>query len=183
MEIKSSNPVVLNAMMSFREAVRNAQKIVIAPSPTADTRSADHPVTTEELTKSTAQHIEDVRRGMDYVAKLCREAGKDHDWTKLRYMPSFFEQFSRAQETGVWGNGWYDKIHTIQERHHLNDRVPKDVNLIDVLEHIVDCVMAGKGRAGEFKPDLLGAGVLERAYMNTQKLISDAVVVEEKENT
>lgn len=176
--IASDNPVVANAMIAHGGAVRNAQKIVICPSPSADTRSADRLVTTEELTASTEQHIDDVRRGMEYVAKLCREAGKDHDWTKLRYMPSFYEQFSRAQKTGVWGNGWYDKIHTIQERHHLNDRVPKDVNLIDVLEHIVDCVMAGKARAGEFKPDLLGAGVLERAYMNTQKMISDAVVVD-----
>ena len=181
--IASANPVVANAILAHCRMVKNAQKIIIHPSPTADTRSADHPATIEELKKSTEQHIDDVRRGMDFVAKLCRDAGKDHDWTKLRYMPSFFEQFSTAQETGVWGNGWYDKIHTIQERHHLNDRVPKDVNLIDVLEHIVDCVMGGKGRAGVFKPDLLGAGILERAYMNTQKLISDTVVVEaEKEN-
>jgi hypothetical protein len=51
------------------------------------------------------------------------------------------------------------------------------VNLLDVLEHIVDCVMAGKARKGEFTPDVLGAGILERAYANTQKMMSDAVRV------
>ena len=178
MNIQSTNPTVLNAVLTRERTALNAKAaITINPSPTADTRTADHECTVEELKASTERHIEDVKKGMAYVAKLIRKAGDDHDWTKLRYLPSFYEQFHQAQQTGVWGNGWYDRIHTRQERHHLNDRVPSNVNLIDVLEHIVDCVMAGKARAGEFKADLLGAGVLERAYMNTQKLIADAVEV------
>jgi hypothetical protein len=122
-------------------------------------------------------HIDDVRKGMEYLAVLLRECGKRHDWTKLQHFDSFYRQFNDAQKSGCWGNGWYDKIHCVQERHHINDVCPEDVTLIDVLEHIVDCVMAGKARSGEFKQDVLGAGVLERAYANTQKVISDAVSV------
>lgn len=158
-------------------AARNAV-LTVRPSPSADTRSADHIVTEDELRKSTEMHIGDVRRGMDWLAGLLREAGKHHDWTKLRYFPSFYRQFSEAQKTGCWGNGWYDRIHTVKERHHVEDGCPEDVTLLDVLEHIVDCVMAGKARAGEYKPDVLGAGILERAYANTQRMISDAVRVQ-----
>ena len=172
----SSNPIVANAMRATRKTVRNAA-VVISPSPSADTRSADHHVTEDELRKSTEIHIDDVRRGMEWIAGLLREAGERHDWTKLRYFPSFYRQFSEAQKSGCWGNGWYDRIHTVKERHHLEDGCPDDVTLIDVLEHIVDCVMAGKARKGEYRPDVLGAGLLERAYANTQKMISGAVRV------
>ena len=176
--MKSTNDVVSNALQSTGNApVRKCTQIVVEPSPTADTRTADHVVSLDELRKSTEMHIGDVKRGMFYLASLLREAGENHDWTKLRYLPSFYAQFSEAQKTGLWGNGWYDKIHVKRERHHLEDGCHEDVNLIDVLEHIVDCVMAGMARKGEYRPDVLGAGILERAYANTQKMMSDAVRV------
>ena len=59
-----------------------------------------------------------------------------------------------------------------------------DVNLIDVLEMIVDCVMSGKGRSGHETPQYLklrDPTVLERAYWNTVKLLDDEVVIEREE--
>lgn len=177
--MESKNQTVLNAMRATGKApVRNAV-IEVRPSPTADTRTADHEVTQDELRESTEMHIGDVKRGMDWLADALRERGERHDWTKLRFFPSFYRQFSDAQKTGCWGNGWYDDIHVKRERHHLEDGCPEDVNLVDVLEHIVDCVMAGKARKGEFTPDILGAGILERAYANTEKMMADAVRVVE----
>lgn len=171
------NPIVANALRADRKASRNAA-IVIKPSPSADTRSADHLVTEDELRRSTEMHIDDVRRGMEYVADLLRERGARHDWTKLRYFPSFYRQFTDAQRTGCWGNGWYDRIHCVKERHHLEEHgCPEDVNLLDVIEHIVDGVMAGKARSGSYRQDLLGSGILERAYANTQRLLDGAVRV------
>lgn len=169
----SSNPVVANALKA-----RNSAVITIRQSPSADTRTADHVVTEGELMESTKMHIGDVRRGMEWLAKLLRERGRRHDWTKVEYFPSFYRQFSEAQNSGCWGNGWYDRIHIKRERHHIEDGAHSDINLLDVLEHIVDGVMAGKARSGEFRADVLGAGLLERAYANTQKMISDAVAVE-----
>jgi len=174
----SSNPTVANAVRASRKAVCNAE-IVIRPSPSADTRSADHAVTEDELRRSTEMHIDDVRRGMEWLADALRDRGERHDWTKLRYFTSFYRQFSDAQKTGCWGNGWYDRIHCAKERHHVEDACPEDVNLIDILEHIVDGVMAGKARSGVYRQDVLGAGILERAYANTQKIVSDAVSVGE----
>ena len=174
--MSTSSSIVANALRANRKAVRNAA-IVIQPSPSADTRSADHIISEDELRRSTEMHIDDVRRGMEYLAKALRERGKSHDWTKLRHFPSFYKQFSEAQKSGCWGNGWYDRIHCKMERHHIEDSCPEDVTLIDILEHIVDGVMAGKARSGEYRQDVLGSGVLERAYANTQRLMCDAVRV------
>ena len=177
--MKSTNKVIANAVAANTKLAKNSATIVIKPSPSADTRSADHDVTIEELKASTEMHIDDVRRGLEFLGRLLKERGERHDWTKLQYLPSFFKQFSEAQKTGCWGNGWYDRIHCKQERHHVEDACPQDVNLLDILEHVVDGVMAGLARSGEYRQDVLGSGILERAYANTQKLIRDAVRVSE----
>lgn len=177
--MNSKNRTVANAVAATRKA-RNAAEIVIKPSPSADTRSADHIVTMDELRTSTEMHIDDVRRGLAWLGKLLKERGDRHDWTKIEHMQEFYDQFSEAQKTGCWGNGWYDKIHCVEERHHVEDACPKDVNLIDILEHIVDGVMAGMARSGSYHQDVLGEGILERAYANTQKLVRDAVQVEQE---
>mgnify|MGYP003300640039 CR=1 FL=1 len=145
----------------------------ILKSPSADTRSADHAVTMKELEKSTAMHISDVAKAMRWFADRIEEAGETHDWTKMEFMDEFYDQFSKAQKTGEWGNGWYDEIHIVKERHHLNDRVPVDVDLVDVFEHIADCVMAGLARSGEFRKEDIPVSVLKKAYDNTvEKLLS-----------
>ena len=151
--------------------------IEIYPSSTADTRTADHVVSREELMDSTLSHIEDVRRGMDYLADLIRAKGRSHDWTKVEFFSKFFSQFRRAQLSGEWGSGWYDELHEPLERHHLENGGPEDVDLLDVLEQIVDSVMAGKARAGrcEFRP--LPEGLLQRAYENTFEKMKNSVRV------
>jgi hypothetical protein len=58
------------------------------------------------------------------------------------------------------------------------DGVPKDVNLIDVLELIADCVMAGMARSGSVYPFNVDTEVLKRAFDNTAELLKSQVVVE-----
>lgn len=175
--IQSSNLTIANAIAAHGRDAAAARKIVIKPSPSADTRSADHAVSKAELKESTAMHRDDVRRGLERIAEILKERGESHDWTKVSYFEEFYRQFSDAQRTGVWGNGWYDKIHTRLETHHVESMKPESVNLFDILEHIVDCVMSGKARAGEFKPDSLSPQMLMFAYANTQKVIADMVEV------
>lgn len=153
-------------------------EIVVCPSPSADTRSADHIITKDELAKSTALHIADVRRGMDWVARRIHEIGERHDWTKIDFLEDFYRQFRKAQVTGEWGVGWYDEIHIAKERHHLESRCPDDVTLLDVLERIVDGVMAGMARNGKYEPRPLDPAILERAYMNTQTMLAKVVRLE-----
>jgi hypothetical protein len=64
-------------------------------------------------------------------------------------------------------------------RHHLDkaDGVPTDVNLIDVLEHIADCVMAGMARSGSVYELKLPDEVLQRAFANTVNLLKSLVGV------
>ena len=152
-------------------------KIFVSPSPSADTRSANHVISEEELRESTKMHIQDVRRAMNWLTRRLIGIGEHHDWTKMNYFDEFYRQFHKAQETGEWGTGWYDKIHVVEERHHLEERCPKDVTLLDVLEQIADCVCAGMARTGKFEPRPLDPAILSRAYLNTQKMIADAVRV------
>lgn len=156
------------------------KKIRIRRSPTADTRTADHVVSKEELEESTAMHISDVAKAMRWFADRLEEAGEKHDWTKVVYLDQFYEQFHKAQVYGVWGTGWYDRIHVAVERHHLDDRCPDDVDLIDVLEQIADNVMAGLARSGHYREGKVDLEMLGRAYRNTVAKLLEHVEVKEE---
>ena len=58
---------------------------------------------------------------------------------------------------------------------------PKDVNLVDVLEMIVDCVCAGLARSGEVRDLEIDEDILNKAVKNTVDMIKDMIVVEEIE--
>ena len=76
---------------------------------------------------------------------------------------------------------WYKK-HVEKERHHLFSKCPDDVDLLDVIEMIVDCVCAGKTRSGEVRPLEISDDILKRAVENTVKLVDKITIVKEKEN-
>ena len=149
------------------------EPLTIIKSPSADTRSADHIITREELLESTKMHRNDVHDAMDYIASLLMAMGRTHDTTKITYFNEFYDQFHKAQLSGDWGKGWYDQIHIVQERHHLKDNCPDDVNLIDVIEMLCDCVMAGIARTGSYREEEPDADILVRAYKNTVKMLLD----------
>lgn len=152
-------------------------RIIVHKSPTADTRTADHEVTPQELLDSSRMHIDDVRKAMMFLRNQLYEAALRHDWTKIDYDREFYEQFHKAQQSGEWGKGWYDQIHLQKERHHLNARCPDDVNLIDVLEMLCDCVMAGLARSGKYREEEPTPGILVKAYKNTVKMLLNATEV------
>jgi hypothetical protein len=73
---------------------------------------------------------------------------------------------------------WYP-MHCQRERHHLNQYCPEDVNLIDVIEMICDCVCAGMARSGSVYPVKIPNEILQQAVENTVQMCIDAVEVEE----
>jgi hypothetical protein len=149
--------------------------IHISPSPTADTRTCDYSkVTKQQLQLSSLMHCRDVYDGMHLFAVLIEKAGVHHDPDKLDALDQFHADFI----TGFEQTGWWDN-HRKVNRHHLNspDGVPDDVNLIDVLEFITDCVMAGMARSGSVYALHLPPAVLERAFQNTVDLLKSQVVV------
>jgi len=150
--------------------------IVIHPSPTADTRTCDwSKVTKEQLLASSAQHIGDIRAGLAFFAEKLTVQGLFHDHDKISDIDGFHADF----RTGFQQHGWWDN-HRKVNRHHLaqSDGIPSDVNLIDVLDFIVDCVMAGMARSGSVYDLHLPTGLLERAFQNTVTLLKENVRVE-----
>lgn len=151
--------------------------IIVHKSPSADTRTADHEVTQRELRLSTIKHRGDVCSAVEFLRYKLWEVTRLHDWTKLDYFDEFYKQFHKAQVTGEWGEGWYDQIHIVKERHHLNNKCPDDVNLIDVLEMLCDCVMAGLARSGKYREEEPNPDILVKAYKNTVKMLLNATEV------
>lgn len=154
--------------------------IHIYKNPNGDTRTAPKDVTYEQFQEANNMHILDVEKVMSYLGYLVMRAGYIHDYTKKTQEPQFYKDFLSTMNEGtnfVEGN-WY-QYHIRKERHHLLSRCPDDVNLIDVLEMIADCVCAGMSRSGEVRELEISADILEKAVQNTVKLISTQIVMEE----
>lgn len=151
------------------------QTITIKPSATADTRTCDFAnVSKDTLYASSVQHICDVQAALEFFLRLIAKAAERHDFDKLSDIDGFHADFV----TGFKETGWWDR-HRKLNRHHLlqADGVPEDVNLIDVLDMIADCVMAGMARSGDVYPLNISPEVLQAAFANTVQLLKNAVVV------
>lgn len=149
--------------------------ILIERSETADTRTCDYTkVAKETLLASSKQHIGDVRAALAYFRLLIQEASERHDYDKITDIDGFYADF----QTGFEQTAWWDR-HRKLNRHHLSepDGIPTDVNLIDVLDYIADCVMAGMARSGKVRPLQIDSDVLWRAFRNTAKLLESQVKV------
>lgn len=141
------------------------RQISVTPSPVADTRTCDYTkVTKEQLAKASDMHISDVVQALATYAYALQAAADVHDADKLDDIDGFHRDFL----TGFTQTTWWDNHRRIW-RHHLgqSDGVPDDVTLLDVLEYIADCVMAGMARSGSVYELRLPPEVLERAFQNT----------------
>lgn len=151
--------------------------ITITKSKTADTRTCDFANTSKEtLLASSRQHIGDVVKALAFFQTKLTEAAGEHDYDKLTAIDLFHADFT----TGFKQTGWWDNHRRIH-RHHIDkpDGVPTDVNLLDVLEHISDCVMAGMARSGTVYELKLSDELLQRAFRNTVELLKTQVLVNE----
>lgn len=150
--------------------------ITIKKSATADTRTCDwSKVTKEQLLESSIQHKEDVKKGIEFFRDTLLLSGIVHDHDKITDIDGFHRDF----QTGFKQTEWWDNHRKIA-RHHLlsEDGIPEDVNLIDVLDMITDCVMAGMGRAGSVYPLNIAPETLMKAFENTVDLLKKQVVVD-----
>jgi hypothetical protein len=149
--------------------------ITIEKSSVADTRTCDYTkVTKMELYEASQQHIEDVHQALDFFAGKLMDAATNHDPDKITDIDGFHRDFV----TGFKQTTWWD-THRKINRHHLTeaDGVPPDVNLIDVLDYIADCVMAGMARSGSIRPIEIRPELLLVAFQNTVTLLHMQVKV------
>lgn len=153
--------------------------INVVRSQNGDSRSKDDRFGKETLRHDTESHISDVQKGIKFICEKLMEAAEKHDHTKL----DFFDDFHAALSSGkVKESQWY-RTHTTEERHHLKTHVPNDVTLIDVLEHVVDCTMAGLTRSGQVYDIDLDPAVLTLAVQNTSKLIIENTKVSDLDSS
>lgn len=161
--------------MTNRQAPTGAYPVEITWGPSADTRTCGDPgtVSVEELFHSTQSHCEDVRAVVDMLRHMLNEQAYRHDDDKFLGFEGFFKEF----RTGFATTTWWDRHRQIN-RHHLGakDGVPEDVNLLDVIEYLVDCVVAGKTRS-VLHPVRIDPDVLMRAFQNTVALVDQNTVV------
>lgn len=150
-------------------------KIKIGKSETADTRTCDFAsVDKQTLLNSSVQHIADVRQGLGFLIDVLAESANRHDSDKLTDIDGFHADFV----TGFKQTTWWER-HRQMNRHHLlqEDGIPIDVNLLDVLDFIADCVMAGMARSGSVYPLEITPDLLKRALDNTVELLKSHVEV------
>ena len=156
----------------------DTDKIILRKNPFGDTRTAPKDTDFDSFSEATDWHRNEVKNVMMRLGYLAALAGEKHDWTKKTYEDEFFKDFVDGLNGKIeFVDGtWWPK-HISMERHHLNSKVPDDVNLIDVLEMVVDCTCAGLTRSGKVRPVEIDAKVLEKAVTNTVELIKDITEV------
>lgn len=154
--------------------------IKIKKTTKCDTRALDKTFNITDIESDTKKHIKAVQDACLYLAIELVHQASLHDNTKLnKYLSAFYE----ALQSGFTGKefeglDWW-QVHINKERHHLNDRCPEDVNLIDVIEMLCDCVCAGLARTGSVYDINISNDILQKAVKNTVTLLKDEIVVEE----
>ena len=153
---------------------------IIYKNSNGDTRTAPKNVTFKEFQKANDMHREDVKNTMNEIAFLLMEKGKKHDWTKKDYEEMFYNNFLSTLNNGTnfIEDEWY-QLHIEKEKHHLTSKCHDDVDLLDVIEMVVDCVCAGKARSGEIRGLEINQEILGKALKNTVKKINEMVKCEE----
>ena len=148
-------------------------KIKIKRNPNGDTRTAPKDISFEQFQEANDMHKYDVRRVMAGLATKLEVRGAFHDHTKKSHERLFYDNFLDTMNNGTdfVSNEWY-QLHIKEERHHLLSRCPEDVDLIDVIEMIVDCVCAGKARAGEVRSIEINDEILRKALDNTVRKVN-----------
>lgn len=154
--------------------------VTIYKNPNGDTRTAPKNVSFEEFQEANDMHREDVNQVMYELSQMVDKRGENHDCTKKSQERMFYKNFLSTMNEGTdfVNDEWY-QLHIKAERHHLLSHCPDDVNLIDVLEMISDCVCAGMARSGEIRDLEIDSDILNRAVQNTAKMIKDMIEVKE----
>ena len=159
-------------------ADKNIQKLSIKKS--INVKDSQKMPEKEVFLQDTQNHIDAVSKVMSFLAQVIKQRGSRHDHTKIDYFEEFYDCFKTTKEDEqaiLKELSWWRKH--LEERHHLNDCVPEDVNIIDVLEMIVDCVCAGLARDGVVHEITIPNIVLSNAVKNTSELLQKIIEIKE----
>ena len=149
-----------------------------------DSRVAEGIPTISDFSSANRDHVEDVKNLARFFSEELIKRVQTHDWTKLYepYKSMFYRDMCAVIEgrmdffDGEWSQLHYNEL----ERHHLKRHCPDDVNMIDVIEMICDCVAAGLARSGNVYDLDIPFDVLQKAVANTVELLKNEVQVVEE---
>lgn len=155
-------------------------KVYIKHNPNGDTRTAPKDITFEQFQEANDSHRDDVSNVMERLATILYNRGCMHDWTKKTYEKLFYDNFLSTMNHGTnfVEDEWY-QLHIKYEKHHPFSKCHDDIDLLDIIETIVDCVCAGKARSGEVRPLEFNQEILEKAVKNTVALVDNLTEVVE----
>lgn len=150
--------------------------IILADSSNGDSRTCKEDVTLDDVYEAVVIHRNDVVNALNWFAEdlICR--GEDHDYDKVDDFDTYGVMVVKGiKDEEFLASEWWHK-HITEQRHHITNYCPVDVNLLDVLEMIADRVVAEKGRTGTINTTYLDidTDILLRAYWNTVRLLDDS---------
>lgn len=150
--------------------------IKIYKNPNGDSRTAPKDVSFEDFQKANDMHKQDVMNVMNTLSYMIMQQGRLHDYTKKTDERMFYNNFLSAINNGTdfVNDEWY-QLHVNIEKHHLLSKCHDDVNLLDVLEMIVDCICAGKARSGEVRSLEINDEILRKALNNTVQIVNSMI--------
>lgn len=150
-----------------------------------DSRVAECVPTFSDFSEANRDHVEDVKKLSNLFSEMLKDRVRKHDWTKLDepYRSMFYRDLCNTIEGKMdFSDGEWSKLHyNVLERHHLTRHCPDDVNMLDVIEMICDCVAAGMARSGDVYDVDIPAEVLTKAVKNTVELLKSEIQVVEQE--
>ena len=159
-------------------------KITVYRDPYGDdwkiSETSEDDISYETFKRSVRNHQIEVMMCMDFIASKISAAGMAHDFTKDSQSSMYFRDFLNWKINDVsMDEGEWFPMHIKAERHHLRKHVPDDVNLIDVIEMVCDCVCAALARSedGTVRPLDLDGEMLKKAVQNTVELVREPCVV------
>jgi hypothetical protein len=163
-------------MLVYRKLEEENDMIKIYKNSNGDTRTAKKDVSFKEFQEANDMHRQDVKNVMNELAFNLMLNGVTHDFTKKTREELFYNNFLSTMNEGsdFINDEWY-QLHISKERHHLLSKYPEDVNLLDVLEMITDCVCAGMARSGDVRDVEINEEILNKALKNTVTLIKNMI--------
>jgi len=155
--------------------------IIIKKTPKTDGTITDDAIKAYEFLGN-YMHINDVQKGCAFIANKIIEAGIKHDDTKMTIDDINKKMAECKSDIDVKSSDWY-KSHIHNNRHHFHQlkNCPDDYNLIDVIESLVDCVVAIKARRGQdakMAADYISPELLAKAFKNTIEMLENEIIVE-----
>ena len=140
-------------------------------------------ISEDDLFNQVMKHQDDMNDVMLMLSEHLRDMGSVHDWTKTDFFTDFYEDSLERQKetpTPFHDRDWFN-IHCTYERHHLNSRIPSDVDLFDLLEFICDCMVTSMEHEEDLNKYflLLNNQILYDAYWNTVEKIRSCLKYKE----